>query len=107
MNLLLSSNALVRGRPNMTAKAQPQPPRAWPELSWASGVRQVRANPRLLLQLLKAQLSLRGHGKLPPSVRLDGRVRIKGPGRIDFGNGVNLIANVVPIEILSHVGAQI
>ncbi len=76
-------------------------------LAWSSGLRQIKTDPALLLHLLNAQLRLRGHGSLPLSVRLDGRVRIKGPGRIDFGRGVSLVGNVVPIEILSHEGGQV
>jgi maltose O-acetyltransferase len=64
-------------------------------------------NPRLAAALINAQLRIRGAARLPLSVRLTGRIRLTGGGQIEFGHGVSLVGNIVPIEILSHEGARI
>jgi carbonic anhydrase/acetyltransferase-like protein (isoleucine patch superfamily) len=64
-------------------------------------------NPRLAAPLINAQLRMRGAARLPLSVRLAGRIRLTGGGQIEFGQGVSLVGNVVPIEIFSHEGARI
>jgi acetyltransferase-like isoleucine patch superfamily enzyme len=64
-------------------------------------------NPRLAAALINAQLRIRGAARLPLSVRLAGRVRLTGGGQIEFGQGVSLVGNIVPIEIFSHEGARI
>jgi acetyltransferase-like isoleucine patch superfamily enzyme len=40
-------------------------------------------------------------------VRLTGRIHLTGSGQIEFGEGVTLIGNIVPIETISHEGACI
>jgi acetyltransferase-like isoleucine patch superfamily enzyme len=45
--------------------------------------------------------------RLPLSVRLAGRIRLTAGGQIEFGQGVSLVGNIVPIEIFSHEGARI
>jgi acetyltransferase-like isoleucine patch superfamily enzyme len=67
----------------------------------------VLQDPWLAALLLNAQLRMRGKARLPPSVRLTGRIRLKCDGDIEFGQGVILIGNVVPIEFLSHKDACI
>jgi acetyltransferase-like isoleucine patch superfamily enzyme len=67
----------------------------------------VLQNPRLAAALINAQLRIRGRARLPLSVRLTGRIRLAGGGNIEFGRGVTLIGNVVPIELVSHKGARI
>ena len=42
--------------------------------------------------------------RLPLSVRLFGRIYFRAGGDVKFGNGVCLVGNVVPIEIVSHEG---
>jgi acetyltransferase-like isoleucine patch superfamily enzyme len=64
-------------------------------------------NPRLAAALINAQLRIRGAARLPLSVRLAGRIRLTGGGQIEFGQGVSLVGNIVPIEIFSHEGARI
>jgi acetyltransferase-like isoleucine patch superfamily enzyme len=61
----------------------------------------VVRDPLLFLYLLNAQLRMALWAKVPLSVRLRGRIRIVGGGNVTFGNGVMLIGNVVPIEIIS------
>jgi acetyltransferase-like isoleucine patch superfamily enzyme len=67
----------------------------------------VIRNPRLAAALLNAQLHIRGRASVPLSTRLRGKIRISGGGRLALGNGITLIGNVVPIEIVSHEGACI
>jgi maltose O-acetyltransferase len=40
-------------------------------------------------------------------VRLTGRILLSGDGDVEFGQGVTLVGNVVPIEFVSHTGARI
>jgi acetyltransferase-like isoleucine patch superfamily enzyme len=67
----------------------------------------VLRNPRLAAALLNAQLRIRGKARLPLSVRLTGRIRLKSEGQVEFGQGVMLVGNIVPIEFVSHKGACI
>lgn len=64
-------------------------------------------SPRDAAAVISAQLHLRGKAKVPLSVRLRGRIMLKGDGEVEFGNGVSLVGNVVPIEIVCHKGARI
>jgi len=70
-------------------------------------ISKVLKNPRLAAALINAQLRIRGAERLPLSVRLTGRIRLQARGQIEFGEGVTLIGNVVPIEIISHEDARI
>jgi maltose O-acetyltransferase len=70
-------------------------------------ISKVLKNPRLAAALINAQLRLRRAARLPLSVRLAGRIRLTGGGQIEFGQGVSLIGNIVPIEIFAHEGAHI
>jgi acetyltransferase-like isoleucine patch superfamily enzyme len=63
--------------------------------------------PLLAAPLINAQLRIRGAARLPLSVRLVGDIRLGGGGQIEFGQGVSLVGNVVPIEIVSHEGARV
>lgn len=65
------------------------------------------SNPRLLFYSLNAQLQIALRAKVPLSVRLRGRIRIAGAGDVIFGNGVTMIGNVVPVEIISHRNARV
>ena len=67
----------------------------------------VLRNPRLAAQLINAQVRIRGKARLPLSVRLTGRILLKGDGDVEFGQGVALVGDVVPIEFVSHNGACI
>lgn len=73
----------------------------------SSGLRRVMAEPRLALQLLNAQLRLRWRAQVPLSVRLLGRARACGGGRIVFGDRVRLIGTMVPVEFVAHPGGSI
>ena len=64
-------------------------------------------NPRLAAALINAQVRIRGKARLPLSVRLTGRIRLRGDGDVEFGQGVSLVGDVVPIEFVSHKGARI
>ena len=75
--------------------------------STARKVLKVLRNPRLAAALFNAQLSIRGKARLPLSVRLFGRIYFRAGGDVKFGNGVCLVGNVVPIEIVSHKGSHI
>jgi acetyltransferase-like isoleucine patch superfamily enzyme len=70
-------------------------------------VLKVIRNPHLAAALLNAQLRIRGRTKVPLSVRLKGKIRISGDGRLVLGNGITLIGHVVPIEFVSHKGGRI
>ena len=67
----------------------------------------VLGSPRLAAALINAQVHLRGKAKVPLSVRLKGRIILRGDGQVEFGNGVSLVGNVVPIEIVCHKGARV
>jgi acetyltransferase-like isoleucine patch superfamily enzyme len=67
----------------------------------------VLRNPRLAAALLNAQLCMRGKARLPLSVRLYGRIYFRSGGDVEFGVGVCLVGNVVPIEIVSIKGSDI
>jgi maltose O-acetyltransferase len=63
--------------------------------------------PRLGAALLNAQLRMRGRARVPLSVRLNGKVRIRRGGELVFGDGITLIGTIVPIEFVPHKGARI
>ena len=67
----------------------------------------VLRNPRLAAALFNAQLSIRGKARLPLSVRLFGRIRLRADGDVEFGQGVCLMGDVVPIEFISYKGSRI
>lgn len=73
----------------------------------ARKILKVLRSPRLAAALFNAQLSIRGKARLPLSVRLFGRIYFRAGGDVEFGNGVCLVGNVVPIEIVSHKGSHI
>jgi carbonic anhydrase/acetyltransferase-like protein (isoleucine patch superfamily) len=64
-------------------------------------------HPSLLCRLLNAQFRLAGIATVPPSVRLRGRARVEGGGKIVFGDGVVMDGDVTPIELLSQPGGVI
>ena len=70
-------------------------------------VLKVLRDPRLAAALLNAQLRIRGKARLPLSVRLFGRICFRAGGDVELGNGVCLMGNVVPIEIVSNKGSRI
>jgi maltose O-acetyltransferase len=67
----------------------------------------ILRNPRLAAPLINAQVRIRGKARLPLSVRLTGRIHLRGDGEVEFGQGVTLLGDVVPIEFVSHKGACI
>jgi acetyltransferase-like isoleucine patch superfamily enzyme len=67
----------------------------------------VIKDPYLAAALFNAQLRIRGRASVPLSTRLSGKIRISGGGRLVLGNGITLIGNVVPIELISHEHACI
>jgi acetyltransferase-like isoleucine patch superfamily enzyme len=67
----------------------------------------VIKDPRLATALLNAQFRIRSRASVPLSTRLRGKIRISGAGRLVLGNGITLIGNVVPIELISYEGACI
>lgn len=73
----------------------------------ARKILKVLRDPRLAAALFNAQLSIRGKARLPLSVRLFGRIYFRAGGDVEFGNGVCLVGNVVPIEIVSYKGSHI
>ena len=64
-------------------------------------------NPRLIAALINAQVRIRGKARLPLSVRLFGRIRFRADGDVEFGQGVCLVGDVVPIEFVSYKGSRI
>jgi len=73
----------------------------------ARKVLKVLRDPRLAAALLNAQLCMRGKARLPLSVRLFGRICFRSGGDVKFGNGVCLVGNVTPIEIVSYKDSHI
>jgi serine acetyltransferase len=67
----------------------------------------VLKNPRLAAALINAQIRIQGRARVPLSVRLFGRIRFAGSGDIEFGEGVTLLGNLVPIEFTSRKDACI
>jgi len=67
----------------------------------------VLRNPRLVAALINAQVRIRGKARLPLSVRLIGRIRFRADGDVEFGQGVCLVGDVVPIEFVSYKGSRI
>jgi maltose O-acetyltransferase len=70
-------------------------------------VLKVIRDPRLAVALINAQVQIRGKTRLPLSVRLVGRIRFRGRGDVEFGQGVTLVGDVVPLEFVSYDGARI
>jgi carbonic anhydrase/acetyltransferase-like protein (isoleucine patch superfamily) len=67
----------------------------------------VLRSPRLAAALVNAQLSIRGRARVPLSVRLNGRVVLGSGGDVEFGQGVMLKGDIVPIEFASYKDARI
>ena len=70
-------------------------------------VLKVLRSPRSAVALVNAQLNIRGKARVPLSVRLIGRIRLKGEGNVEFGRGVALTGDIVPIEFVSYKDACI
>lgn len=68
--------------------------------SVSAAVRLLR-EPMLGWQVVRAQLSLRNAATVPLSVRLNGRVRAGGGGRIIIGGRVRLTGTTVPLELVA------
>lgn len=68
---------------------------------------EVIRDPRLAGALINAQLRMRAKARVPISVRLFGRIRFKGDGRVEFGQSITLVGDVVPLEFVAHPGARI
>jgi acetyltransferase-like isoleucine patch superfamily enzyme len=64
-------------------------------------------DPRDAIAVINAQLRMRGKARVPLSMRLVGRVRLRGDGDVEFGQGVSLVGDVVPIEFVAHKGSRI
>ncbi len=63
--------------------------------------------PRDLLALINGQMRLRGRAHIPANVRLWGRARVFGSGKVSLGDGVALDGSIVPIEFRTYAGGQI
>ena len=64
----------------------------------ARQILKVLRNPRLAAALFNAQLRIRGKARVPLSVRLVGRIHLRADGDVEFGQGVTLVGDVVPID---------
>lgn len=64
-------------------------------------------DPRLAAALINAQVRMYGKARVPISVRLFGRVRLRGGGEVEFGQSVTMVGDIVPVELVSHQGARI
>lgn len=64
-------------------------------------------DPSLALSLINAQFRMAMWADVPASVRLRGRIRIAGGGKVTFGKSVMLVGNIVPIEMISAPVAHI
>jgi len=64
-------------------------------------------DPRLGAALINAQIQICGRARVPLSVRLFGRVRLRGNGEVEFGQSVTIVGDVVPVEFVAHQGARI
>ena len=73
----------------------------------ARQILKVLRNPRLAAALFNAQLRMGGRARVPLSVRLIGRIRFRADGDVEFGQGVCLVGDVVPIEFVSSKGSHI
>lgn len=49
--------------------------------------------------IVNAQLRFLGKAKVPRSVRVVGRMRVRGNGKLDIGRGVTFAGTVVPVEL--------
>ncbi len=81
----------------------PQPtmtPRATLPPVWRAAQRLVR-QPSLAWQVLNAQLRLGRRATVPLTVRLIGRARVEGTGRIAFGDRVLITGTTVPVEFVA------
>ena len=73
----------------------------------ARKILKVLRNPRLAAALVNAQLRIRGKARVPLSVRLIGRVRLRGDGDVEFGQGVTLTGDIVPLDFVCYKGARL
>jgi acetyltransferase-like isoleucine patch superfamily enzyme len=64
-------------------------------------------DPRLGAALINAQIQIYGRARVPWSVRLFGRVRLRGNGEVELGRSVTMVGDVVPVEFVAHQGARI
>lgn len=48
-----------------------------------------------------------GKARVPLSVRLHGKVHIRGSGHIALGDGITLVGSIVPLELISHQDAHL
>jgi maltose O-acetyltransferase len=60
-----------------------------------------------LSHIINAQLRLRGNVTAPLSVRLRGRAKIAGSGKVELGEGVSLNGTIVPIELITYASGSI
>lgn len=70
-------------------------------------IRRVLTHPSTAWSLLNAQLRLRRAGHVPFSIRLSGRARAGGGGRITLGDRLNIIGTTVPVELIAAPGAEL
>ena len=54
-----------------------------------------------------AQIQMRPRARVPLSVRLHGKVKIRGNGDFSFGEGITLLGSIVPIELISYSGGHV
>src|SRR5215475_3244095 len=67
----------------------------------------VIRDPQLAAAIINAQIQIRRKARVPLSVRLIGRIHLRGNGEIELGQSVTLVGDVVPVEFVSYEGARI
>lgn len=96
-------------KPVSSAKRQGQAPvESSGHLGRLDGLRLILASPRLVYQVMRARVQLRGCDVVPWSVRLRGHARVeKYSGRIEIGEKVRMEGRTVPIEMVAYRGAHL
>jgi acetyltransferase-like isoleucine patch superfamily enzyme len=70
-------------------------------------MRRVLSKPCMLWNIFNAQLRLRGAKSLPHSVRLWGRARVHGGGKVIFGERVRIFGTMVPVDLAAWAGGRL
>jgi acetyltransferase-like isoleucine patch superfamily enzyme len=100
----MSAQPAARGGSIQDTAADAGRPAGW--RWWAGALRRNGPRPSLVLAVLNAQWRLR-RCTVPRSVRLSGRARVSGAGRMVFGERVRLLGTTVPVEFAAWRGGCI